>query len=690
MSFQYNDKNKAKAQKAKADKKAASRKKEEQAKAAEEKLKRKRFGKKSDDADADSGDESAVTDKPSKGNAKKKKGKGDDKIDITSFAKLPHLVDIKPTEKYVFHSDYFQVDNRCATIMSFFHTEAATDNFGAFWGVNKIPSGLSPDIQIILFEQTRRMSEGWLSDHQTAAEGIAEMGENEQGRAGTNASRNRASRKAKDLEEIARELQDGASYLHVQFRLMVVAPDLEQLDDAVSKIERSYIDRFATLSAAPYMGEQRKELSTLFLKNDKKVGRGYYFTSTEYAGHYNLVTHGLEDPKGEYIGYMVGDVNNSAVLFDVNGYKHHCVIADEGYEQKMDRAHVSSLWGSKLSQSCLLNDGRVVHLILDGTDLDKLGPKFERLTSRIDMNRGDVNMFEMFGDRRDQLSIFPAQMVKLVLMAEQAYETTPNDRSIIRSSLEQIATDFYVDQRMWYANAKANQHKLRVVGIPHQEVPKLEMFVSYLDMNYKAMVNQTARDDEKLHALSVLSATFRNLLSNNGDLFNKTTNPEIDQAKNGRRVIYDFSQLMQRGSGIAMAQLVNIIGFAVGNLGMGDTVIVHGAEKIDSGVKEYVTTQFNRLFDKGGRVAYLYNNISSMMADKVFSEFDKADYTILGTMSESAVAEYQKLLGQEIPADLAKLVTNKAESNSYIRRGFDNVVFHRDLLLGLHGRREDR
>lgn len=149
-------------------------------------------------------------------------------------------------------------------------------------------------------------------------------------------------------------------------------------------------------------------------------------------------------------------------------------------------------------------------------------------------------MSEMFGDENDELSIFPAQMQKLVLMAEQAYETTDNDRSVIRGSLEDIATKFYIEQKMWFENAKDNRERLRVVNIPHNEVPKLETFVSYLDMEYKAITNRTARDEEKVHALSVLSTIFKNLLSNNGDLFNTSTNPTIDGVKDGRRVIYDF------------------------------------------------------------------------------------------------------------------------------------------------------
>jgi hypothetical protein len=136
-----------------------------------------------------------------------------------------------------------------------------------------------------------------------------------------------------------------------------------------------------------------------------------------------------------------------------------------------------------------------------------------------------------------------------------------------------------------------------------------------------------------------------------------------------------------RGRGVAMAQLVNIIGFAVGNLGLGDLVVVHGAEYIDKSIREYVDTMFERLFSSGGRVAYLYNNIEKMLIDQSFNRFDKADYTIFGNLTDNTVKDYQKRLGQDIPPDLARLVTDKNSAVCYIRRGVTNVVFQQDLHL---------
>ena len=607
-----------------------------------------------------------------------------------TFDTYPHLLAMKPREGYLFRSDHFEVDGSMACVLGFFHDEAARDDFGAFWGINRIPAGLGEGVSVIVFEQVRRMGEKWVDDHISSTEKLGKLDSGEQATSGTATSRRKAEKVSADVGDAMSEIQDGASYLHVHNRLILKAPSLEALDDALERIKRLYVDRFGTLTVAPYPGEQRQELTALFRKNEKKRGHGQHFTSVEFAGSHSLVTNGLNDPTGEYVGSMLGDVNNSAVLLDVNDYEHHVVVADSTLNPVLGRAHVPDMWGSKISQSALLNNGRVVHLVLDGANLDVLGPKLSKLTSRLDMNSGDINMFEMFGDRDDELSIFPAHLEKIVLMAEQAYETTDDDRSIIRGSLKETLTTFYIDKGMWMRNAKENRARLRLVNLPHQQLPRLQDLVTYFETQYKALSNSNARDDEALHAYNVLRLVFKDLLDNNGDLFNTHTNDEIDGVFNARRVLYDFSKLMRRGRGVAMAQLVNTVGFAVDNLGLGDTVIIHGAEHIDDRVKAYIDTQFERLFVRGGRVAYLYNDVDKMLADSAFNHFDKADWTVLGPMSDATVAAYQLHLAQDIPPDLERLVTAKGQNLAYLRRGVTNVVFSLDLALGVNPARADQ
>lgn len=605
------------------------------------------------------------------------------------FDSYPHLLALKPRERYLFRSDYYEVDSSYACVLAYFHDDAAQESYGAFWGIDKIPDGLDESVTAVVLEQVRRMTDSWIDRYTKDSERLTNIEAHDQAESGTISSQRKARKYSADIETILAEIQSGASYLHVHSRLLLKAPSLEILEETVEKITRQNIDRFGTLQTAPYHGEQRQELQGLLRQNAKKRGKGLYFTSPEFAGSYSLVTNGLNDRNGEYCGYLVGDKNDSAVLFDVNGYDHHVVVADSAIFPYLDRQRVSNMWCSKIAQSALLSNGKVVHIVLDGADLNKLGPSFSRLTSRVDLNQGDVNPFEMFGDREDELAIFASQMIKLRLMFEQLYDSPDGAvASIIGGALETVATKFYINWGMWHHNAKEQRHRLRVVGIPHEDVPRLALFKSYLETAYKEETAKSTTDQDQVRALNVLRSIVNTMLSTNGDLFNNHTSSAVDGVRDSRRVIYDFSRLMRRGKGVAMAQLVNIFGFAVGALGPGDTVIIHGTEKIEADVQEYLDDQLSFLFERGGRVVYSYNDIDKMLADSDFNRFDAADYQIFGAIRDKTVVEYERQLHQKIPPDLARLITNRGATLTYLRRGVSNVVFHMDLALGINPARE--
>ncbi len=73
------------------------------------------------------------------------------------------------------------------------------------------------------------------------------------------------------------------------------------------------------------------------------------------------------------------------------------------------------------------------------------------------------------------------------------------------------------------------------------------------------------------------------------------------------------------------------------SLDKGDVLIIHGAKYIDDGVREYVTTQLDRLHRAGARVVWLYDDYDAMFDDVDFNHFDRADYTIFGTMSAAQI-----------------------------------------------------
>src|SRR5699024_5283312 len=88
-----------------------------------------------------------------------------------------------------------------------------------------------------------------------------------------------------------------------------------------------------------------------------------------------------------------------------------------GWDFKGERG--VDMWGAKIGMSALLRNKRVVHLVLNRSKVDKIGADLSDVTSKVDMTQGDINPFEMFGSRNDELNIFPAHLEKLSLMVEQ-------------------------------------------------------------------------------------------------------------------------------------------------------------------------------------------------------------------------------------------------------------------------------
>lgn len=619
-------------------------------------------------------------------NKKDDGGEAAEKLLEVSYFDKPFLKDMKPKRRYEFFSDYFKIDDKFCTILTYIHPEGKNDRFGAFWGVSRIVLALPDGVTAISFENIMRYSEGWISSHQSKTEGIVQMNENENNaNGGTSAAKLRNRQAAEELQTIALEIQQGAAYLGVTYRLLLKADTLEHLDKAVDNIKQSYIERFGTIDAGAYEACQREELGMLFQHPAKQRGKRFNFTSTEFAGSYSLVTKGLDDKQGEYVGKMTDDVNNAAILFNVNAYTHHVAIANNQFDSTKERNPIAGYWCSKLAQSALMHNGRVVHMIFDATKLNELGPKFSAMTRNINLSRGDINMFEMFGDPKvdDEMSIFSEQLEKISLMMEQLHPLTPEQRGLTLGVLKEILERYYVDQKMWYKNAMENKAALRIIGIPHRQYPRLSMFVSYIAMEHTKANAADVVDHQRVEALGILKVAFNEMLNADGDLFNVITNSEIDDVDKSARVVYDFSDLLIRGNGLAMAQFVNIVSYAVRSLRKGDLVIIHGAENIVYEVKDYVNRQFEALYRRGGRVCFSYNDIDKCFADQGFCKFDQADYTIFGPFTPNQVDQYQKLINQKIPANLVRNLTKKGMTRTFIRRSGANVLFNFDLQLGV-------
>ena len=57
------------------------------------------------------------------------------------------------------------------------------------------------------------------------------------------------------------------------------------------------------------------------------------------------------------------------------------IASDQFSDDTGSRQHMTDMWGMKLAQSALLNNHRVVHIVLNSeTNLDKIAPPMASLT----------------------------------------------------------------------------------------------------------------------------------------------------------------------------------------------------------------------------------------------------------------------------------------------------------------------
>lgn len=611
---------------------------------------------------------------------------------------------ISPEYGYKFKSDYFTIDNKTyGCVITVMSKSGANRKLFPMWGIQLLPSSLGPHTTARLFMSVRSETAKWVEKYQQQADALA----SNQANAASNSSRSKrqtmSNMRLDDIKQISEDLtQENDSYLGTSFKILVKSDSIESLDTAINKINRAYATQpnFGGMSVASYDGEQKHELDHLFGSPDEHVGGVYHFTASELAGEYNILTQGIEDDTGEYVGDMRGETNQNAIIWDINRFRDHVVIGSKfgaattsgeinfskprfkdgaemikGASQEY-QAQGTTMWGVKLAQSALSSNNRVVHLVLNGERVQDLGVDLSQCTSYVPMQNGAINPFEIFGDKKRQLPAYAHHKSKLRLLVQQFNpELTQTD---LRKYLSKLLDDFYIDKKMYREDGDKHPDRLRLV-VNHDQYPLLHDFTVYLAQAAHTNFNQEAEAIQRIE-------TAFDAMSENPDIFDTQTDGFLDESTVAPQTIYDFSSLAERDAGnnaVMMAQFVNALSYAVHGLQAGDVVILHGADELSDSIKEYVATVFGNLSKHHIRTAYLYNDIDRMLKDEDFNKIGDADYTLLSGLSAPQVDKYEEIIGKPLPASLKAEMTHKIEYRYYLNRASKNVVFDTRVLIDI-------
>ena len=628
------------------------------------------------------------------------------------FVRDNDLRDIAPHNGYKFFSNYFTYGKRFGRLLTLVEDDQADRALTPFWKILLIPQSstlndkageTSPNAVFgahgQLFDMLENKPKSWASDKQVKADTSVKM---EGSTADGAESAHKVGQRKTDNNIIAADRAAGDMYGSTEYKVLITARSLADLDTAVFRYEQWISTHFDGIHFEVYEGQQKVDMHNLLRTADVQLGNHPMATSSEYAGGYEILTRGVTDPNGDYIGQMVGDVNNTAVLMDLDNYDGRVVLAHSaqptmlgaGPEEFEKGTRATTLLGVRLAQAALINNHRVVHLVLNGARPQDLGADLSDITTVVSLNggkhEGAINPFELFGDpakRRSQYSKFPTHTQKLRLMIKQLSPSV--DDVDLNEVFTNIIKDFYKDEEMLVDNPKENWQKLRLIGLPHNQYPKLAKFVAYLN---QAMDSAASHGNQLLVSrIERVRSAFNVMLQDNQDLFDVVTNDDVDSANQSPQVVYDFSSLRRRGAGIAMAQFINAIRYATDTLDDRDVVILHGVDNLSDSVKDYVSDVFDELGQRNVRLVFLYDDPAKCLDDVKFNKLDFADWTMLGGFNKPVINQYQELIQQALPGGLQKAIldyggSQYGDSIYYLSRGIDNVLFALDMNMGTrHG-----
>ena len=615
---------------------------------------------------------------------------------------------IAPRGNIKFGSIDFTVDGKVGTILTFIVRPGTFNKLRPLWGIDTIPKIIGnkrlreKNIDAKILHSFERKSDKWAENKIESATEVSTAGVEETSRASQNLSSRIFRQHSEDVNEIAEEIKEGAKYLDLSIRVSLKAPTREDLQEVIAELEGDYNSKFgATVELVPFVCEQDIEYANMLDTASSQRGENYMLTSRELAGSYMLVTRGITDPFGTYIGQLAGEVNNDPVLLDSIDFKKLAIIfARERAEDLTSKYHpnirydykATTAWGVKAAQDALMQGRKVVEYVLNQEEPLKVGMNLRNITAHVPMDdkQAAINFFEAFSHGFDEIPAYNILIDKIKVVLEQFNKArSERDNTILLQkdfdNLEEILEQFYIYEKMWVKNAKDKKEDLRLLNLPHKDYPVLdefEFFLGYVLGNARSE-NQVFGLTDKLESVEKLHRLVRRINNRNGDIFGRHTTVNRNVLNKKDRIIFDFKTLKLTSHEALMAQFINTFSYGEQDLEEDDVLIIHGMDQMTPSVLEYLTKRFNELNERGVKIVLLYEN-----QDVLFTEekelrqhnnwFVNADMRVTNSMSAKNIKRYEELLHIQLPESVRQGMGGSDTYTYFLNRDRDSVMFNID------------
>lgn len=613
---------------------------------------------------------------------------------------------IAPRGNIKFGSVDSLIDGRYATILTFVVRPGSFNRLRPLWGIDTIPKLVSnsklreKDIEAKSMHTIARRPDKWAENKVTEAVDVSKTGYDETTNSSQSIEAMGYQEYYNDTQIIASELKNGASYLDLSIRIILKAHTKEDLAFATQVLEREYASLFnATVKLVPFVGEQDMEYANMLDSARHQLGENYQLTSRELAGSYPFVTRGMNDPCGSYIGQLAQEVNNDPVLLDSSDFKNLAVVHARGRAEDLsskfrpDVKHTfkaTTAWADKFTQDAMIKGNKVVEFVLNQEDPRKVGRDLSDETAYINLTsqKSGINMFEANSTGVDEIAAYNILVSKIKAIVSQFSEQQiEGDQTVMNfedvQNLDEILKEFYVDERMWKRDAKDNRDMIRLLNIPHEQVPKMSMFMIHL----REKVEAAEKHGEAVANLASIKKVYnilKQMDSNYSDLFDRKTTIRRDFVRKASRVIFDFKSLKIRSHTALMGHFINVFTYGEQDLGEDDVIIIHGMDEMTESVNTFLRQRFGELMDRGVKVVLLYSQGDIMLGkEKEYQQhntwFQNADLRITNSMVAKNIKRYEELLHVELPESVKQGLEGSDTFTYFLNRDRESILFNLDL-----------
>lgn len=584
---------------------------------------------------------------------------------------------LQPSDELRFESDRYYIDGRVGAILTVTIPEGSNYKLPRAWGVNAIPTVSDSRASVSLITSVGVVPEKEVIDKISEATKSARGSLDEAEESGQLTDASAAQQLADDMADIAVEIKSG-NYMALSIRLNLIADNEDALEQSIREIEIGYRNWFNKITLEQFVGEQQTDYKNLFKAPAKQLGYNYKLTSQELAGMSPFITRGLEDPSGIFVGRLAADVNSGAVMLDTQLFDKLTMIGARGDAvigpNVIHDITKSSLWGVQYAQDALMHGSKVHQVILNQADPLNFGTvNLKPITEVVDASKGKINMLEVFGEKERELQLFSVQIEKLKLIVKQL---NPDLREDDMQLLGEVLEEFYIDAGNWKSNAKNHVDELRLVGIPSSQVPRFDQVPAYfrraqLDAASGNAKNSYTKSD--LRSLKRFERMFDELYNKYGDLFSRQTDLDTRRIQNATQAIYRFGDIYVRGENVFLAQVINTLAYLSGNIGRGDVIIIHGAERISDSMYKYFEQQVQYYWSVGAKVVMLFDTPRAMLSSKMYTD---ADAIMLGPSSKDEIDMFSAKFNSPLPSTVRSELSESGTQNEYyFKRGVESALF---------------